>query len=432
MAGSPEELLSVAEQQRVIQDLSRVLQESYLYPAKAEEMSHSLARFATEALDQPLDAHELASRLTKQLYELSRDLHFFVEVDPEWIAQKRLEDDPESARQLRQTELRQAQRQNFSLQEVRLLEGNVGYLNLTAFGEPEHGSKTLASAMSFLAHCDSYIVDLRNNNGGYLEMAQLLASYFFAGDAEQMLFDYYYFEDGERIERQQWVLPSVPGEKRPEAPLYILVSSTSFSAAEWFAFVLGEVGRATVVGEVTAGGAHPVDRKIVDDRFVVNVPIGQIRGPGGEEDFEGEGIQPQVSVSAAEALNVAHRLAVEELMARRPEAVAEYRWLLPVLEARRRPVELDPQRLAALTGEYGDRRLSTEDGVLYYSWDGKTKIRLTPLSESLLALEGVQDFRFRVVEEGGEVVALERIHSDGRTSSRRNKTSTESPSAHAG
>ncbi|WP_407809667.1 S41 family peptidase, partial [Staphylococcus aureus] len=77
----------------------------------------------------------------------------------------------------------------------------------------------------------------------------------------QLLFDYYYNEDGKRIARGQWVLPGLPGKRMVDKPVYILTGSTSCSSAEWFSYTMKKLGRATLIGERTAGGAHPVARQ---------------------------------------------------------------------------------------------------------------------------------------------------------------------------
>ncbi len=419
---APLSKMSVEEQLSVVQALSRVLKENYLFQDEAKEMARELEDFSSETFVEAIEERQLANLLTQKLFELSGDLHFFVDIDQEWVEEQRLQDDPKRRQESREAQQLLEEQQNFFFKEVKILEGNVGYLNFSRFANPELGYRGLASSMEFLSHCDAYILDLRNNNGGVLEMAQLLASFFFSSDSDQLLFDIGYFEDGRKIERKQWVLPSVPGKRRPDAPLYILVSSTSFSAAEWFAFVMGGLGRAEVVGERTAGGAHPVDRKVIDERFVVNVPIGEIRGPVGEGDFEGVGVEPNEAVEAAEALHFAHKMALEELMGRNPKARTDYEWYLPVVEARHHPIALDTEELQAIAGSYDHRTISTERGSLYYSWNGKSRTKLTPLSKTLFSLEGIDDFRFKLIEGEGTAIGLERIYSDGRPPSVRWRT----------
>ncbi|PYQ79650.1 MAG: hypothetical protein DMG03_25220 [Acidobacteria bacterium] len=69
----------------------------------------------------------------------------------------------------------------------------------------------------------------------------------------------------------------------------------------------------TVVGEVTGGGAHLARRRRVNDHFVVIVPVGRPISPVTHTDWEGTGVQPDIKVSAAQALDTAHLKALEKI-----------------------------------------------------------------------------------------------------------------------
>jgi hypothetical protein len=161
--------------------------------------------------------------------------------------------------------------------------------------------------MRFAEGAKGLIFDLRYNNGGVLEMAQFLMSYLYPAGKEQKFFDYYYKENGVSVERSQWSLAAVPGQRSGTIPVVVLTGSTSFSAAEWMAFSLQRLGRATVIGERTAGGAHPVTRVPIDDRFMLQTPIGQIHDPVDGKDFEGVGVTPDLAVPASEAVLAAQK-----------------------------------------------------------------------------------------------------------------------------
>ena len=51
-------------------------------------------------------------------------------------------------------------------------------------------------------------------------------------------------------------LETCPGGAAPDVPLYVLISRDTGSAAEDFAFLLQQTGRATLVGDRTAGAGH--------------------------------------------------------------------------------------------------------------------------------------------------------------------------------
>ncbi len=412
-AAADEAPLTAADRRAVVEQLGQTLEANYVYPDKAKTIAATLRRNLDAGdYDAASDRSTLASELTDDLIAASNDLHFSVGVDPEWVASYAARQDPVRAAALREDERRDEARRNFGFAGLRYLDGNVAYVDLTHFADPELGYDAAAAAMRFIENGDAVIYDLRYNNGGYLEMAQLLASQLFRGDKDQELFDYYYNLDGRRVERGQWVLPALPAKRLTGKPVYVLTGSTSFSAAEWFAYTLKKLGRATLVGERTAGGAHPVDRKPVGRDFFLQVPIGQIRDPVDRGDFEGQGVTPDHLVASADALAVAHRLALADLVKADPAKQADADWFAPELAAHTQP---SIAALKAIAGRYEGRRVDLVGGKLLYTWRERLRLTLEPLPGDLLAIEGVRDFRFRVVRKGGKVAGLERIDRDGTT-----------------
>ena len=65
--------------------------------------------------------------------------------------------------------------------------------------------------------------------------------------------------------------------------------------------------------EATLGGAHPTEAKPIDDHFEVRVPFARSISPYTKTNWEGTGIEPDVKVAADQALDVALKLAAEEI-----------------------------------------------------------------------------------------------------------------------
>jgi C-terminal processing protease CtpA/Prc len=97
----------------------------------------------------------------------------------------------------------------------------------------------------------------------------------------------------------------------------VLTSHQTFSGAEEFTNNLKVLKRATVVGEVTGGGAHPVTGHRIDDRFTIGVPFARAINPVTKTNWEGVGVEPDVKVPEAEALTTAQALAAKEIASRR-------------------------------------------------------------------------------------------------------------------
>ena len=115
-----------------------------------------------------------------------------------------------------------------------------------------------------------------------------------------------------------FVRPTESNDSLRRKPLYILTSKTIFSAPEAFATSLQTIGRAVVVGERTAGGAHLTSGFRIDDHFSIRVPHARAI-----PDWEGIGVKPDVDAPAEQALRVAHLAALERLQRENPQAYPE-------------------------------------------------------------------------------------------------------------
>ncbi|MBS0225937.1 MAG: S41 family peptidase [Proteobacteria bacterium] len=406
--------MSSEEKAATITALNNTLKANYVFPDIAMKIAPVLQEHLKKGdYDLATTKEAFAAKLTEDLVKTSGDLHFVVGVDPEWVAEARANDNPAIESKMEKEELAGLEESNFGFDEVRRLNGNIGYIRFNYFANPELAHDVAASVMRFVGNTDAVIIDLRYNNGGYLEMAQFLASYFFSAKKDQLIFDYYYNEDGKRIERGQWVLPALPGKRMVDKPIYILTSTTSFSSAEWFSYAMKKLGRATLIGERTAGGAHPVDRKPVNDDFFVQVPIGQIRDPVDHGDFEGAGVQPDIATPSIRALPLAHKLALENLAKTSDAKRAEFTWLLPVLTANIQRPAVDMGMIQKAIGKYQGREIVRENGTLFCIWRNRFRVALEPIGSNLFAVEGVSDFRYRLNVQRGKVASLERVNKDG-------------------
>ena len=201
------------------------------------------------------------------------------------------------------------ERTNCSFQKVEILPRNIGYLKFNAFADPTICGQTVVAAMAFLAHVDAIIFDLRDNGGGDPKMVAMISSYLF--DKPTHLNDLY--NRKEDFTTQYWTLPYVPGTTLADKPAFVLTSKRTFSGAEEFTYNLQNLKRATIVGETTGGGAHPVAGRRIDDHFMIGVPFARAVNPISKKNWEGTGVEPDVAVKASEALERAEDLARTKL-----------------------------------------------------------------------------------------------------------------------
>jgi hypothetical protein len=299
----PKSPLDAEARSAAIEQIIDILDEGYVFPKVAKKMAEALqGHLAAGKYDDVTSARVFASRVTDDLQAICNDRHLRVTVGGMTRRMERRSDPAESARV------------NYGFVRVERLPGNIGYVKLNMFHDSTEAQDTAAAALAFLAHCDALIFDLRDNGGGSPEMIKFISSYLF--DEPTHLNSFY-----DRLENQTsetWTTAEIPGKRfAPDLPVYVLTSSRTFSGAEEFTYNLKHLKRATIVGETTGGGAHPVTFRKINDCFSMSVPFARAVNPITKTNWEAVGIVPHIKVSAADALDTARRHATEQITERR-------------------------------------------------------------------------------------------------------------------
>jgi len=409
--------VDAAKKQAIVDEIATLLGKNYIFPETAKKVEDALrGRLKNGDFDKLNDAPSFAQAVSAVILEVSKDKHTGFAYNPAMAEDMRrlAGRSEEEAKKVRERQLEESRRANFGFRKVERLPGNVGYLDFRGFGPPDWAGATAVAAMNFLAYCDAIIVDLRQNGGGDPAQIQLISSYFFAEPAH--LNDLYY--RAADTTENYWTLPYVPGPRAAGADLYILTSSRTFSGAEEFTYNMKNLKRGTVIGETTGGGAHPTQSMIVQKDFILRVPYARAINPVSKTNWEGTGVTPDIAVPADEAFDKAYAMAVEKLAAKAstPQRKAEYEWILVGMKAKANPPRLDEKRLRSYAGVYGERKVTFENGALYYRRTGP-KYRLVPMTENLFALDGLENFRLEFVIKDGKTVEAVGRYDDGRQDS---------------
>lgn len=304
--------IDAATRARVIEEAVKKLDEYYVFPETAKKMAEAVqSRLKSGAYDSITDGADFAARLTEDLRAVSKDKHLGVNFSPRVVP--KMEPNPNSRPDPAAMAQRRAQmrRNNCAFEKVEWMPPNIGYLKFNGFMDPEICGPTVTGAMSFLANADALIIDLRGNGGGDPAMVAFISSYLF--DKPTHLNDIY--ERKENKTTEYWT-KDVPGPRLADKPVFVLTSKRTFSGAEEFSYNLKNLKRATIIGETTGGGAHPVSGHRLDDHFTIGVPFARAINPITRTNWEGTGVEPDVKVPAGEALEVAKKMAMEQIRKR--------------------------------------------------------------------------------------------------------------------
>jgi hypothetical protein len=296
-----------------------VVEELFVDPSQGKAVAADLRRKAdTGVFDRLTPGPEFAEALTVTMHAVENDKHLNLKFkagddSPVLTAAQALErfrSNQKSGTGISPFGTPEEQRRaNYDVKIARHLSGNVGYLELTAFQAATETRDVIAAAMRMLEHVDAMIVDMRGNRGGSQQTVNYLASYFFPADGRELISMRNRSMSAPMISRTM----ATPTRKFEDVPLYILTSGKSFSAGEAFPFILQQYGRATIVGETTPGAGRPNAFVNLGGGFMLSVSTAAVAHPKTGKGWEGTGVVPDVKVAAADALDAAHKLALEKL-----------------------------------------------------------------------------------------------------------------------
>ena len=292
-----------------INSMAQSIDTAYVFPEKGQKIAQYLrSEYKRGSFSSAKTWKDLAEMLSKSLHEFSSDGHLYVRNDPKTVkdlqSPPEIEPDPMSPKASYDPffEGKDAIERNFGFREVKVLEGNIGYIRISEINISIKSLPVLFAAMRFVANSKALIIDLRNNGGGGSNVGSVLESFFLP--AHTPLLDFKTRNGSSHAEKTvDWLM-----EPKYERPLFILVNQGTASAAEAFTFALQKHRRARVVGHKSAGGAFMNSWYPVNEQLFISVSTGAPTWPGTSESWEVSGIQPDYPVADGQELTTVAEL----------------------------------------------------------------------------------------------------------------------------
>jgi len=232
-----------------------LLRANYVFPEQAGQAATAIeARLEAGEYDD-LDEVTLTERLTRDLQEITGDRHLRVVLGggpgPPREGPRPEPEKPPDREKMR----RIGRMDNFGIRRVERLDGNIGYIDLRRMAMAANAGPAITAAMELVAGTHALIIDMRHNGGG-----------------------------------------------APDGVVF-------------WCYTLQALGRATVVGETTGGGAHPTRGFPISAAVHIGIPFARSVNPVTGTNWQGTGVVPDVAVPEAQARDVAYARALEQVLA---------------------------------------------------------------------------------------------------------------------
>ncbi len=409
-----QDFIGAKERLEIIDTIIKKLNDFYVFPEIAKKYEkHLRNQLKNNAYDSIFNLSDFTSKLTQDLLFIYPDRHLEI---LEYNEKRDFVQTEETFEDWWKSYVKGAKFRNYGFNELEILPGNIGFLDLKFMERFELCEKTADAAMEFLSNSNAIIIDIRNNPGGRLLIVQYLMSYFMEGGI-------HYSTEIARLKgtTSEWrTLEEIQGKRMLNTPLYLLTSYGTGSGAETFAYTLKHFERAILVGDTTAGAAHKThDHAFPKLGIMLAIPDGNSVNQITGTDWEGVGVIPHIAVSSKNALDVAYEMALDSVMKTEEDNDIYFKldWVKKAIAIKNKPLVLDENMMEQYVGKYGARRINLKEGKLYYHRIDRPEYELIPLENDLFILDGLNYFRITFKrDEVGDIIQLVGLYDDGTTS----------------
>jgi len=287
-----QQALTAFDRKAALTQLANVLAQHYVLPEMAAQLSTALIQAEAAGTFNHLQSKaQLVDAVGDWLRVVGKDGHLGLELTQSYGEVTYIRHETDEKR-----------RNNFAFEQLQILPGNIGYLKLNKFVQADEAFDVASQALQFLSRTDALIIDLRESAGGSPELVRYLLSHFVPADT--LLWQL----ESRSTDQPEDVRAKVILQKQLQMPLYVLQSANQASAAEFFSYALQQQGRATVIGETSAGLAHYTGAMAVTDWLFVRIPLARPLFPKSGDNFEQRGVIPDLQIPAEQALQKALQL----------------------------------------------------------------------------------------------------------------------------
>ena len=154
-----------------------------------------------------------------------------------------------------------------------IIKPNIGFIRVNKFGETTYKEFIAALADLSSKGADRFIIDLRENSGGYMEQAIRMANEFLQRG------DLIVYSQGRAYPRYEATANG--GGRFKQTPLVVLIDNFSASASEIFAGAMQDNDRATIVGRRSFGKGLVQQQMPFDDGSAVRLTVARYYTPSG-------------------------------------------------------------------------------------------------------------------------------------------------------
>lgn len=412
---------------KIIEDIKRNINYTYVSQEIGYRMCDSLTYFSkTGKYDSITTIDNFTYELTKDLRRISKDNHLLFTASHQqksketikWRRAKNTKFEQTDYIKAYQKLLKLLDKDNFEYGEVKILPGNIGYLEIFEFNSVTLEEKVvkkhinLEKVMNFLKDTKSIIIDLRNNSGGTVDQAIKFCSYFSDESNAYFITHQHNFrydtagilKSGSIIQKLHTRL-DIPSNYAQGKKIFLLVSNFTLSAAELVTYGIRKLNSANlIIGSRTIGAGNTYRESIDNHIYSANIPSGKLYDEKNNNfNIEGIGVTPDIEICPDSAFELAFKLSGPDY-----SKDSTIKYLL-----RSKSYYLDQyiiNHISEYVGDYNKVKISFLNNKLYLIYD-LNRILLEQVDGNIFLAPGFKSIFF--IRDFQKVVKIKLTHEDG-------------------
>ncbi len=420
----------------MVQALTKYIKRNYVSADIARRMCDTIDRKLTDGrYDTSLNPDEFAFEITKDLRRVSNDQHISVTQpihksfdEAAYNTKLNGMTDRQRKRHVGKNKRkwekfkRMTKNDMFTYGEIKILPGNIGYVEVKDFESTSYNRKqnkgriAIETVMGFLKNTSSIIIDLRENQGGFVEHAATFCSFFSPVTNNYFITTESYFRyDSSGIEKELihaskiFTGESIDNSFNKSKAIYILISHRTFSAAELSAYKIKQYEPSTIIiGEKTQGGGNGHFGTTTEKHFSAIIPsFKSFDESNGSYTIEANGIIPDIMTLGDSAFTVAYKLALKET--KPTDTRVKHLKKLDEYAAANEGYFL--KFYQDYVGDYRKIQIVKEDDKVFMIYDTYVKMLLHPKAVDYFKVDRIQSVKF-LRDNDGRVIEIQVKHTD--------------------
>ena len=312
----------------------------------------------------------------------------------------------------------------FTYGEIKILPGNIGYVEIKDFNNTSYFKKenknriSFKSVLNFLENTSSIIIDFRENLGGYIFLSAKLCSYFsdkpnsyFITTESVFRYDSSGIRKENKYKHKLYTDKEIDNKLIGNKKIFVLTSKRTFSAGELSAYKLKQLNHNTkIVGEKTAGGGNGHYGGTMEKYYSAIIPSIKVFDENNSNyTLEAKGVKPDIQTSSDSALSVAYSLSLLENTGTAKSKTKYFKRQELIVDERE---GFFKKKYADYVGDYRKIVITKEDEKLYMTYDLYLKQILVPDANDFFLTNDFEFIRFKRNVEN-KIVEIQVRHKDG-------------------